>query len=116
MCHRSNAPGGDVARSCVVARSFVLRRLHERLAIVEREVFGPEPSSPGGVTLSGDSLARDLGYRAGHNAARDHEATFLRQLIGELEVARTIDGLRELRDAVLFEGEHVPGEYEGEGG
>ena len=85
----------------LVSRSFVLARLHTRLATNHHERYdinGPQ---------------RD--YRIGHGHARDDEAAFLRALIAELELGRTVDGLRELRDAVPTVTEAVS-VFSGEGG
>jgi hypothetical protein len=95
---RDEKRAGSSAGLTLVSRSFVLSKLRSRLQANEHDRYSPN-----------DEPQRD--YRRGHYDARRDEADFLRSFIAELDTARTLQGLREFRDAitnlspgVLFEG------------
>lgn len=82
--------GGNAARrdetrvSDLVSRQALIEQL-------QRELFDELQAS--GASRSEIEVARDLGYRRGHNDRA-------RSLIRQLEQGRTLASLRELRDAV----------------
>lgn len=106
------------ASADLVARTFVLKLLRDRLAVTARERLDFAPSTPGGRVLAGEELVRDLAFRAGQNSSRDHEAMWLRSTIRALEQGQTVAALRELRDAMpsLTEATSVVSAFAGEGG
>lgn len=73
------------------------------VAQLEREFY--DESAPSAACRDAYAVARDLGYRKGHNDRTRSVLACLRELRQALVV-------ETVRTPVLFEGEHVPGEWE----